>query len=387
MWRYPQQVLEHSLDKPKIDKRLLSWKEKGSFWDLISEKKIQLIVSREYEHLLLTLGSSKGQPQFSFMSIPHPSGIAVDHKEKKIYVASTRNPNQIYTFRPNRGFIKRGDVKQFGFMNQETSNALVPVRVDVYPGSLYIHDLISISGKLYANAVGHNAVVELKSNGEYAYVWWPLCVDEKGKPKCDKNYLQLNSIAVNTSIKDSYFTASTANPIYHRPGQRNFPVNQRGVIFEGLTRKPLVYGLTRPHSAKLYGRKLWVCNSGYGQFGFINGGKFESIVALPGWTRGLCLYKQTAFIGVSKVIPRFRNYAPGLIAKKSLCGIYALDLKSGKIIGSISWPRGNQIYGIEQIPNTFSVGFPFDSATMNRENFSKRFFYTYTLKHKNNIRL
>ena len=32
---------------------------------------------------------------------------------------------------------------------------------------------------------------------------------------------------------------------------------------------------------------------------------------LPGWTRGLWFHGSTAFVGASRVIPRFSNYAPG----------------------------------------------------------------------------
>ena len=107
------------------------------------------------------------------------------------------------------------------------------------------------------------------------------------------------------------------------PGQRNYPVDRRGVIFSGATREPVVRGLTRPHSARIWRRKLWVNNSGYGEFGTAGDGAFVTVARLPGWTRGLAFAGGYAFVGVSRVIPRFSAYAPGLdvaeIGLRRLC--------------------------------------------------------------------
>ena len=184
------------------------------------------------------------------------------------------------------------------------------------------------------NVIGHNTVIQLdlQEKGKYKYAWWPLCVDQKGKPKTNANYLQLNSIAAGSHIRNSFFSASTDEVSLRRPGHRNFSVDGKGVIFSGVTRKPICEGLTRPHSARLYQNKIWVNNSGYGEFGFVNNNQFQSIVTLPGWTRGLWIHKGIAFVGTSKVIPRFYQYAPGLKFEKSVCGIFAVELKTGKIL-------------------------------------------------------
>lgn len=57
-----------------------------------------------------------------------------------------------------------------------------------------------------------------------------------------------------------------------------------------------------------------------------------------------------AIVGVSRVIPRFRQYAPGLDVEKSRCGLLALDVRSGQILAEIYWPSGNQIFAIEALP-------------------------------------
>ena len=156
------------------------------------------------------------------------------------------------------------------------------------------------------------------------------------------------------------------------------------MIFDGKTREVIVEGLTRPHSARLYNDRIYVDNSGYGELGAADSGRLEVIARLPGWTRGLSITGGIAFVGTSRVIPRFSQYAPGLDVNKSVCGIHAVDLESGDILGSLTWPRGNQIFAIEWLPGSLSRGFPF--ADKRREEEEKLLFYTYITETENTER-
>jgi uncharacterized protein (TIGR03032 family) len=233
----------------------------------------------------------------------------------------------------------------------------LPVRTLFYPGALYLHDLALIGGRLYGNAVGHNAVVELLPGGGYRWAWWPRCVDRNGRPAWERNYLQLNSIAPGCDLRGSYFTASTDRPGRRRPGQVNFPVDGRGVVFSGRSREVVARGLTRPHSARLKARQVWVDNSGYGEVGIVRDGAFEAVARLPGWTRGLCFVEDVLFAGTSRVIARFRAYAPGVTTQS--CGVHAVSHRTGRILASITWPAGNQVFAVDWCPTAMSGGLPF----------------------------
>jgi uncharacterized protein (TIGR03032 family) len=152
----------------------------------------------------------------------------------------------------------------------------------------------------------------------------------------------------------------------------------RGVIFSGQTREPVARGLTRPHSARLLGPDVWVDNSGYGELGLIGDGRFHAVARLPGWTRGLAFCGHVAFVGTSRVIPRFRHYAPGLDVDRSQCGVHAVDWRSGAILASLIWPGGNQIFAIDWLPSSATSGLPFDTkqtAAARRQ--ATRLFFTY----------
>lgn len=341
-WRQPAQVISQWKEAGEIHETLLEAKVVGKFWRKLEELGITLLVGREYEHLMLALSVRKKSPHISYLRLPHPSGVAVDRRRGEVHIAATRNPNQIFTFGKT-----------------EESKTLLPMATRFYPGSLYLHDLALIGGKLYGNAVGHNAVVQLTDNGGWKRVWWPHCIEKNGKPRFDKNFIQLNSIAPGATLRSSFFSASTDQMSTRRPGHLNFAVDKRGVIFSGATREPIARGLTRPHSARIHDKRVWVANSGYGELGYAENGKFRSVHSFGSWTRGLCFYKDVAIVGCSRVLPRFRHYAPGLEVSKSRCGIHLFDVTKGTVEGSLIWPNGNQIFAVDWLPSDDCEGFPF----------------------------
>jgi uncharacterized protein (TIGR03032 family) len=315
---------------------------------------------------MLALSAVGGQPRVSYLRLPHPSGIAVDRANRSVHVACTRNPNQVMTFRPLA----------------DEPHELAPVRCVFYPGSLYLHDLALVNGRLLGNAVGQNAVVDLDPSGVYTRVWWPRSIERPTGPDFGRNYLQLNSIAAGPDARHSYYSASAAEPGRRRPGQPSFPVDGRGVVFSGCTREPIAGGLTRPHSARLFRDRLWVANSGYGTVGVVTDGRYEPIAQLPGWTRGLGFVDTPdggiVFAGTSRVLPNFRHYAPGVDGGS--CAVHAISVASGECLAQISWPAGNQIFAIESLPSADYVGLPLTTTHRRRRLARMRqFFSTFTI--------
>lgn len=371
-WRDQAQITSQWREATHLDPKLLSYSVRGAWWETLATAGITLLITREYEHLLMAMCADESGPRISYMPMPHPSGLAVDHERRLVYVASTRNPNQIYDLAPISGVIERCDIQS----RPPTERPLVPVRSRFLPGSLYMHDLALIGGRLYANAVGHNAVVRLDDQRAYERVWWPRCIETEQGPIFGRNHIQLNSIAAGDDLAGSFFSASADKISARRPGHKNFPVDRRGVIFAGSSREPVAFGLTRPHSARLHNGQIWVDNSGYGELGLIENERFMTRARLPGWTRGLCFHGDVAFVGTSRVIPRFRQYAPGLDIDASRCGVHAVDTRSGNILGSLYWPYGNQIFAIEWVDRQSSQGFAFSTRHRAGER-EKALFYTF----------
>jgi uncharacterized protein (TIGR03032 family) len=252
---------------------------------------------------------------------------------------------------------------------------LVPVGSSVFAGCLYLHDLAMIDGDLHGTATGENAVVKLGPDGRVTRVWWPRCIEQRRRPVFERNHIQLNAIAAGATVSKSYFAASSLEIARRRPGHRNYPVDGRGVVLSGASREPIAFGLTRPHSLRRHAGRLWVANSGHGEVGFVWKQRFQPIVKLPGWTRGLCIHEDLAFVGTSQVIPRFRAYAPGVDVERSVCGVHALDLRSGAIRASFTWPAGNQIFAVDHVPSQFTGGFPMSPTRAGRR--ARDLFYAF----------
>lgn len=359
-WRAPEQVAAFWREAADTDPRLLRGRAYGSWWETIGELGITVLISREYEHLLMAMTMTTSGPGVSFMPMPHPSGIAVDRRGGRVFVASTRNPNQLYEFRPAAGLLPRRDVPGSASAAAVPPRPLMPVGTRIYPGCLRLHDVAMIGRTLHANAVGQNAVVRLV-DGDATPVWWPGSIERRGVPDMRQNWLQLNSIAAGSTLRTSYFTASGARIGRRRPGDPRYPVDRRGVIFSGATRDVVTRGLTRPHSARLHQRTLWVANSGYGEIrrADLPGTSSTTVVTTPGWTRGLAFAAGVGLFGTSRVIPRFRAYAPGLDIDRSVCGVHAFDINSGRLLGGYEWPSGNQIFAVDWVQAEWTGGLPF----------------------------
>jgi uncharacterized protein (TIGR03032 family) len=375
-WRDPAQITAQWEDAASVDPTLLRFRVRGAWWETLAALDATLIVTREYEHLVMAMTVIDGEPHQSYLKLPHPSGLAVDESRGIIHVASTRNPNQVYDLAPITGYLPRLDMN-YGVLNDDTSAPLTPIRSRFFPGCFYMHDLALIGGRLHANSVGQNAVVRLDDDGRFERVWWPRCIETDHGPVFGQNHIQLNSIAAGDTPETSFYSASADKISARRPGHKNFPVDKRGVIFSGATREVYARGLTRPHSARWHNGQVWVDNSGYGELGYARDGKFQPVLKLPGWTRGLGFRGDYAFVGTSRVIPRFRQYAPGLNVEKSVCGLHAVDLRTGEVAGSLLWPAGNQIFAIELVPRSFTSGFVFPVGLRRSDDKIKRLFYSY----------
>lgn len=336
---------------------LLRYETRGPFWELLDELGCALAVSREYEHLLLLLGGDGGRPWQTALELPHPSGLFWDEVRSELLVSSTRTPNQIFWMRPLGPDDYRREVVPADFAAPDAT-LLVPYRSLLLPGTLYIHDLYLLNDAPHATATGHNFVARLSSQGGWERVWWPRCVEGLGRASFDQNYLQLNSAACGDSPETCWYTAFSDETSGPKPWKAGYGPKGRGVVFAGSTREVALRGLTCPHSARLQSGKLWLCNSGYGELGVVEpcsahdpaANRWEPLVRVPGFTRGLAFRGDVAFVGLSKVIDFYEPYAPGLDPASSLCGIVAVDARSGAELARLVWPDGYQIYDVQVMP-------------------------------------
>ena len=98
-------------------------------------------------------------------------------------------------------------------------------------------------------------------------------------------------------------------------------------------------GLSMPHSPRWYRDRLWLLNSGTGEFGSVDlqRGLFEPLTFCPGYLRGLTFVGDYAVVTLSK--PRGDLTFGGLALDDQLrthgadaqCGVQVIDLRTGAI--------------------------------------------------------
>lgn len=141
---------------------------------------------------------------------------------------------------------------------------------------------------------------------------------------------------------DGYPAFVTALGATDSPGGWRDNKKSGGVVMEVATGEVISSGLSMPHSPRWYDGRLWVLQSGSGEFGWIDPatGKYETLATLPGFTRGLDFCGPLAFIGLSQV--RESAIFSGItIAERPLdercCGVWVVNIQTGKTIAYLKF--------------------------------------------------
>lgn len=111
-----------------------------------------------------------------------------------------------------------------------------------------------------------------------------------------------------------------------------------GCVVDVAANEVVARGLSMPHSPRWYRNRLWLVNSGTGEFGTVDlaTSRFESIAFCPGYLRGLAFVGDYAIVTLSK--PRHVTFH-GLPLDDQLqkrgaeaqCGLQVIDLRTGTI--------------------------------------------------------
>ena len=145
-----------------------------------------------------------------------------------------------------------------------------------------------------------------------------------------------------------------------------------GCVIDVSSNEVILTGLSMPHSPRWYRDKLWLLNSGTGEFGYadMERGVFEPVVFCPGYMRGCAFCGDFAIIGLSK--PRHNKTFSGLPLDDNLrtkdaeprCGLVVIDLRNGDIVHSLRIEGVvEELYDVQVLPGVrrpMAIGFKTD---------------------------
>lgn len=130
-----------------------------------------------------------------------------------------------------------------------------------------------------------------------------------------------------------------------------------GILIDVPSGAIVARGFSMPHSPRLHGGRLFVLDSGRGELQVVEAdtGRRDTVAAFPGYTRGLALYHQFAFVGLSRIREK-REFGGLPIEEKARdlkCGVYVVDLLRGEQLGFLEFERGcEEIFAVEVLPQT-----------------------------------
>lgn len=219
-------------------------------------------------------------------------------------------------------------------------------------GDLDIHDVgFDGDGKpIFVNTL-FNCLATVSDGYSFRPLWTPPFISRlAAEDRC-----HLNGFALEEG-KPRYVTAVSRSDA--ADGWRDHR-EKGGILLDVDSNEIVADGLSMPHSPRLHEGKLWLLNSGTGEFGYveIRTGKFVAVAFVPGFSRGLAFIAGHAIIGLS--LPRENKTFSGLALDKGLrdrsveprCGLAVIDLKTGDMSG---WVRiegvVRELYDVAVLP-------------------------------------
>ena len=213
-----------------------------------------------------------------------------------------------------------------------------------YTGDISIHDLAWGGKELWIVNTRFSCLCTLSNNYNFLPQWRPNFV----KAIAPEDRCHLNGMAMVNGMPKYVTVLGRTNT----PGGWREHKATGGCILEVPSSKVITTGLSMPHSPRIYGDRLWVLNSGKGELTAVdlNSGQQEMIIALPGYTRGLAIVDQYAFVGLSKIRETaiFGNLPICDRFDDLQCGVVVVDLQARKMISCLKFKSGvDEIFDVQ----------------------------------------
>ncbi|GKS70216.1 TIGR03032 family protein [Nitrosomonas sp. PY1] len=216
---------------------------------------------------------------------------------------------------------------------QDGFDRLYRPQIGYTTGDLDIHDMaVDSNGRLIFVNTLFGCLATLSDTHSFRPIWQPFFLNKlAAEDRC-----HLNGLAMKDG-QPAYVTAISQSNVVD--GWRDHRANG-GIVMDVARNEIVCSGLSMPHSPRWHQGKLWLLNSGTGDFGYVdlNTGRFESVCFCPGYMRGLSFCGNFALVGLSK--SRENRTFSGLALDNNLrlhriearCGIQVVDLRTGDIV-------------------------------------------------------
>lgn len=305
------------------------------FPSILEQLQLSLLVTTYQAGKLLVIGSDSGKLTFAFHDFEQVMGLAVG--QDQIAVGTRR---QVY-------FLNAAHDCASHVKSEIPHDQCWISRTSFVTGSIHGHDLAWGNEGLWCVNTLFSTLCTF--SGQYNFVprWRPPFVSTL----IDQDRCHLNGLAMEAGVP-RYVTVlgETDTPAGWRENKAS-----GGAIIDVPSGQTLTRNLCMPHSPRVHNQRLWFCNSGRGNLSSVDrkSGHVESVAALPGYTRGLAMHGNFAFIGLSKI--RETNIFGGLpigeLKDELRCGIGIVELSTGRTVATLQFHSGvEEIFAVEVVP-------------------------------------
>jgi len=199
-------------------------------------------------------------------------------------------------------------------------------------GDIDIHDIHEDSeGRPIFVATRLSCLATVSTRGSFVPLWRPPFIDRiVAEDRC-----HLNGLAM-VDGRPGYATCLARSNVAGGWRERR---RDGGMVLDVASGEAVATGLSMPHSPRLHDGRLWIIQSGTGEFGEVElgTGRFQPLCFLPGYARGMTFLGGKAVIGLSR--PRRDGSFSGLPLDERLaregraarCGLAIVDLATGAV--------------------------------------------------------
>ena len=208
--------------------------------------------------------------------------------------------------------------------------AYVP-RIGYTTGHIDVHDMgIDADGRLVFVNTMFGCLATLSERANFKPIWRPPFLSAL----VPEDRCHLNGLAMHNG-RPAFVTVVSRSDV--ADGWRDNR-NDGGCVLDVATGEAVCTGLSMPHAPRFYRERLWVLNSGTGEFGTVDlaSSRFEPIAFCPGYLRGLSFCGDYAVVTLSR--PRERSFQSLPLADRlkqkgaePQCGLQVIDLRTGFI--------------------------------------------------------
>ncbi len=320
--------------------------------EILSRLGISLLVTTYQAGKLVMLRPESGVLNTHFRLFDKPMGLAV--QQHRISIGSAM---QVWEFHNLPAVCARLDTAR-------EATAELPARVaSAYPhdacflprvahwtGDIDIHEMAWVDDDVVFINTRFSCLARRSGIYNFEPVWRPPFITQYIPGDC----CHLNGLAV----RDGQVDCVTALGETTEPSGWRVNKKDGGLLMDVASGEIIARGLSMPHSPRWYQGRLYLLHSGTGGFGVIDPatGKYESIVELPGFTRGLSFAGPLAFIGLSQV--RETAVFGGVpIAERDLkertCGVWVVNIQTGEVVAFVKFEDAVQeIFAVEVLPGS-----------------------------------